>query len=175
MSIGRGLIPGNTTLQPLNTDLWRCGGPKIPPRLSSQWERDAQEIASHLEGHLIRRNLMATKSDIQNACPVNKEDHVLPTTHVKGVCLSMKPPHRSLRNPMPHGEQGDSQEVLKSLLSKKRGIPRMGPRSEQCLEESGPSAPTSKPLTPLRWKSEATRQHMYIIEIKMTLQNHQQT
>lgn len=50
----------------------------------------------------------------------------------------MKPPHQSLPDPVPHSEQGNPQEVLKSLLSQKRGVSQMGPRSKQYPEESGP-------------------------------------
>ena len=98
---------------------------------------------------------MATKSTTQDGCPVKKEDRILPTTQVKGACLGMKPPLQSLRNPVPHGERGNLQEVLKSLLSKKRGVPQMGPRSKLYPEESGPGALTTEPLAPLHLKSEA--------------------
>lgn len=58
--------------------------------------------------------------------------------------------------PVPHGERGIHQEVLKSLLSQKQGILRMGLRSKQYLEKSAPSAPIMEPLAPLHLKSEAT-------------------
>ena len=53
----------NATLQPLSTDLWRCNGPEISPHVRSQWKRDAQELASHLEAHLLSQNREATKSN----------------------------------------------------------------------------------------------------------------
>ena len=80
---------------------------------------------------------MATKPDAQNGSPVKRKDRILPVTQVKDACLNMKPPHQSLPDPMPHGERGNPQEVLKSLLSQKRSVPRMGPKSEQYPEESG--------------------------------------
>ena len=51
---------------------------------------------------------------------------------------------------------GNPQEVLKSLLSKKRSVPRLGPRSEQQPKKGGPNALTTELVTPLRLKSEAT-------------------
>ena len=84
---------------------------------------------------------------------------------MEGACLNMKPLHQSLPNPMPYGEQGNPQEVLKSLLSKKHGVPQIGPKSEQYSEESGPRTPATEPLTPLHLKSEAIRWHMHIIGI----------
>ena len=56
---------------------------------------------------------------------------------------------------MPYGERGNPQKVLKSLLSKKRDVSQMGPRSKQYPEESGPGALTTEPLAPLHLKSEA--------------------
>ena len=81
---------------------------------------------------------MATEPNAQNGHPVKRKDRILPATEVKDACLDMKPPHQSLPDLVPHGERGNLQEVLKSLLSKKRNVPRMGPRSEQYPEESGP-------------------------------------
>ena len=75
---------------------------------------------------------------------------------MEGACLSMKSSHQGLPNPMPHGEWGNPYEVLKSLLSQKRGIQRMGLKSEQYPEESGPRTPTTEPLAPLHLKSKAT-------------------
>ena len=138
MSVDKGHVPRNTTLQPLSTDLWRCSGPEISPRLYSQRKRDAQEIASHVKTHLLGRNLMATELNAQNGRPIKRKDTILPATQVKDACLGMKPPHQSLPNLVPHSEQGNPQEVLKSLLSQKRGVSQMGPRSKQYLEESGP-------------------------------------
>ena len=51
------------TQYPLSTDLWRCNGPEISPHVCSQWKRDAQELASHLEAPLLSRNQEATKSN----------------------------------------------------------------------------------------------------------------
>ena len=133
-----GHVPGNTTLQPLSTDLWQCNGPEISPRLCSQRKRDAQEIASHVKTHLLGWNPVAIELDAQNGCPVKRKDRILPTTQVKDACLDMKPSHQSLLDLVPHGERGNPQEVLKSLLSQKCGVPQIGPRSEQYLEESGP-------------------------------------
>ena len=70
MSVDKGHVPGNTTLQPLSTDLWRCSGPEISPRFYSQRKRDAQEIASHVKTHLLGRNLMATELNAQNGRPI---------------------------------------------------------------------------------------------------------
>ena len=74
---------------------------------------------------------MASESEAQNGYPVKTKDRILLTTQVKGVCLGMKPSHQSLRNPVPHGELENPQEVLKSLLSQKRSVSQMGLRSEQ--------------------------------------------
>ena len=99
---------------------------------------------------------MATKSNTQDGCPVKKEDHILPITQVEGACLGMKPPLQSLRNPVPHGEWGNLQEVLKSLLPEKCNILQLGPRSEQQPKEDRPGAPTTELVAPLHLKSEAT-------------------
>ena len=99
---------------------------------------------------------MAIKSDAQNGRPVKREDIILPATQMEGVCLDVKSSHQSLRNPVPHGEWGDPQEVLKSLLFQRRVVLRMGPRSKQCSEEGGPGTPATEPLIPLDLKSEAT-------------------
>ena len=163
MNVSWGLVLGNTTLQPLGTDLWQCNRPKIPPRLNSQWKWDAQEITSHLKGHLICRNPMATKSNAQNGGPVNRKDNILPSTQMECAYLGVKLLHQSLSNLVPYDELGNPQEVLKSLLSQKRSISWMGPKSKQCLEESGLGAPTTEPLAPLHLESEATCQHMHII------------
>ena len=106
MSVDGGHIPRNTTLQPLSTDLWWYNRPEISPRLYSQWKRDAQELVSHVKTHLLSQNLVATKSNTRDGYSVKREDRILPATQVKGACLSMKPPHQILRNPMPHGEWG---------------------------------------------------------------------
>ena len=82
---------------------------------------------------------MATEPNAQNGHPVKRKDRILLATQVKDAYLNMKPPHQSLPDPVPHGERGNPQEVLKSLLSKKRSVPRMGPRSKQYPEEGGPS------------------------------------
>ena len=66
---------------------------------------------------------------------------------------------------MPHGEWGNLQEVLKPLLSQKRGVPQMGPRSEQRPKESGLGAPTTELVAPLHLKSEASYYDMHIIGI----------
>jgi len=68
----------------------------------------------------------------------------------------MKPLLQSLRNPVPHGERGNLQEVLKSLLSKKCSILQLGPRSEQQPKEDRPGASTMELVAPLHLKSEAT-------------------
>ena len=130
MNVGGCHVLGNTTLQPLSLDLWQYSGLEISPRLHSQWKRNAQELASHIEAHLIGQNRVPTKSDTQNGRPIKREYHILPTTQIKGACLGMKPSHKSLPDPMPHGEQGNPQEVLKSLLSQKRGVSQVVPRSE---------------------------------------------
>lgn len=93
MSVGGGLALGNTTLQPFGTDLWRRSALEILPHLNSQRKRDTQEIASHLKGHLIRWNPMATKSDAQNGNPVNRKDIILPATQMEGACLGVKLSH----------------------------------------------------------------------------------
>ena len=148
MSIGGGHVPGKTTLQLLSADLWRYSGPKISPRLRSQWKKDTQELAGHLESHLHIQNRVATKSNSQNGCPVKREDFILPATQVKGVCLGMKMPHQSLPDLVPHGERGNLQEVLKSLFSQNRCVLRVGPRSDQLWEESGPSVLATELLAP---------------------------
>ena len=74
---------------------------------------------------------MATKFNTQDGYLVKMEDRILPATQVKGACLNMKPSYQSLRNPMPHNERGNPQEVLKSLLSQKRDVLWMGPLSKQ--------------------------------------------
>ena len=63
MNVGGCHILGNTTLQPLSAELWRCSGLDLSPRLRSQWKKDDQELASHIEAHLIGRNRETTKSD----------------------------------------------------------------------------------------------------------------
>ena len=85
---------------------------------------------------------MATESDAPNGHPIKREDIILPTTQMEGACLSVKLSHQSLHNPMPHGEWGDPQKVLKS---------------KQCLEKGGLGASAMEPLAPLHLKSEATR------------------
>ena len=81
---------------------------------------------------------MAIELDAQNDHPVKRKDRILPATQVKDACLGMKPSHQSPPDPVPHGEWGNPQEVFKSLLSQKCGVPRIGPRSEQYPAESGP-------------------------------------
>ena len=98
---------------------------------------------------------MATKLDTQNGPLVKKEDRILPATQVKGACLGMKPPYQSLPDPVPHGERGNPQEVLISLLSQKCSVSQMGPGNEQYPEENGPGSSTTEPLTPLHLKLEA--------------------
>ena len=43
---------------------------------------------------------------------------------------------------------GNPQEILKSLLSQKRSVPRLGPRSEQQPKKGGPNALTTELVTP---------------------------
>ena len=93
MSVSGGLALGNTVLQPLSTDLWWFGGPKILPRLDSQWNKNAQEIVSHVKTYLLDRNLVATKLDTQNDYPIKKEDSIISVTQMEGASLGMKPPH----------------------------------------------------------------------------------
>lgn len=99
---------------------------------------------------------MATKTDAQNGGLVNRKDNILPATQMEGACLGVKPLHQSLSYLVPHGKPGNSQEVLKSLLSQKHGVLRIGPRSEQCPEENGLGAPAMEPLALVHLKSEAT-------------------
>ena len=99
---------------------------------------------------------MATEPDTQNGRSVKRDDGILPATQMEGACLGVNPLHQSPRNPMPLGERGGPQEIHKSLLSQKRGVSRMGPRSEQCPEESGPDVLAKEPLAPLHLKLEAT-------------------
>ena len=63
MNVDRSCTLGNTTLQPLNANLWQHSGPEISSRVCSQWKRDAQELASHIEAHVIDWNRVSTKSD----------------------------------------------------------------------------------------------------------------
>ena len=148
-------IPRNATLQPLGADLWRRSRPEISSRVHNQWKKDAQELARNLEAHLICRNREATKFNAQNGCPIIREDCVLLTAQVKGVCLNVKPPYQSFPDPMPHSEWGDLKEVRKALLSQKLNISLVGPRSEYKPYKNGPSTPTSDLVRPLHSKSEA--------------------
>ena len=75
---------------------------KISSRVRSQWERDAQKLASHPKAHLIGWNWEATKSDTQDGCPIKREDCILPTAQVKSAHLGMKLLHKSLPDPMPY-------------------------------------------------------------------------
>ena len=74
---------------------------------------------------------------------------------MEGASLNMKPPHQSLPNLVPHGERGNLQEIPKSLLSQKLGVPLMGPKSKHQPEKSGPSTPTTELVNPLHPKLEA--------------------
>ena len=157
MNIGRCHTLGNATLQPFSTNLWRCSGPEISFRVRSHWKKDAQELTGHLKARLIGWNQEATKFDTQDGYPIKKEDRVLPTTQVKGTYLGMKLPHQNLPDLVPHGVRGDPQEILKSLLSQKLGIPLVGPWRKQQSKKGGPSTPTSYLVRSLHSKSEAIR------------------
>ena len=96
MSVGIAL----QRMLPCSHSVWICGnvvGPKytLVPSVS--------ELTSHLEAHGISQNWVSTKSNAQDGHLVKRENHILPTTQMKGACLSMKPPHQSLPNPMPYG------------------------------------------------------------------------
>ena len=49
---------------------------------------------------------------------------------------------------MPHGVNGDPQEILKSLLSQELCVVPMGPRSKQQPKKSGPSTPNPDLVSP---------------------------
>ena len=103
MNVSQHYTPKDTTLQPLNTDLWRRCRPKICSRVRCKWERDAQELTCHLKACVINRNRVSTESNAQDGRPVKRENCILHATQLKGAYLSMKPPHQSLLNPMPYG------------------------------------------------------------------------
>ena len=68
------------------------------------------------QAHIINQNWVSTKSDAQDGHPIKRENGILPTTQMKGACLSMKLPHQSLLDLVPHGIRRDPQEILESLL-----------------------------------------------------------
>ena len=78
MNVGGCHVPRNTTLQPPSSDLWRYGVLEISPRLRNQWKRDAQELAIHIEAHLLHQNRETTKSDTKNGHPIKREDRIPP-------------------------------------------------------------------------------------------------
>ena len=105
MNVSQHYTPGDATLQPLSTNMWRCCRPKICSHIYSQWERDAQELTGHLKAHVISQNQVSTKSNDQDGHLVKREKRILPETQMEGACLDMKPPHQSLSNLVPHGIQ----------------------------------------------------------------------
>ena len=69
----------------------------------------------------------------------------------------MKLSHQSLPYLVPHRIWGNSQEIFKSQLSQKLGIPLVDLRSKHQPEKSGIGSPTLDLVSTLHSKSEAIR------------------